>query len=168
MNGGIDPNAQSQTGNLLLAGSIVLCLVILAGFLTYFFYCPCERTPGGWLLGEESDQVISDWSFANDVALCQVQVSGGLPHSVNLNCMASNGRLFLSCAQCQGKTWSSRALAHPEARIRIGHRVYPVTLTRIEDPALLDEAWQARANKTGRGASSPRPEHWWSFEGVSR
>ncbi len=147
----------------------VLAAVALAAFLVYFFYCPCERTPGGWLLGRQFDEPVSDWGFANSVPLCQIQVSRGLwPHSVNLNCMASADTLFLSCASCDGKVWSSAALAHPEARLRIGDRVYPVRVSRVRDPAVLDEAWQARAAKTGRGANSPRQDGWWAFLVESR
>lgn len=152
-------------------GTVLAIVAVLAAgaFALYFFYCPCERTPGGWLLGEEVEAPVSDWSFANDVPLCQVQVDRGLlPHSINLNCMASDGDLYLSCASCEGKVWSTAALEDPEARLRVGETVYPVRLTRVEDPAELDEAWQARARKSGRGEDVPRQEGWWSFRVVSR
>ena len=147
-------------------GLLLLSLVVLAAgaFAVYFFYCPCERTPGGWLLGEEVEEPVRDWSFANQVPLCQIQVSRGiLPHSINLNCMASNGDLYLSCASCEGKVWSTAVLEDPQARLRIGEKVYPVRVTRIEDPAVLDEAWRARAQKAGQGHDAPRQEGWWSF-----
>lgn len=143
----------------------VLVAAALAGLAGYFFYCPCERTPGGWLLGEVEDEPVTDWSFANDVRLCQIQVSRGvLPHSVNLNCMAdAEGRLYLSCASCDGKVWSTAVLNDPRARLRIGEKVYPVEVTRVQDPAELDHAWRARAAKTGAGTGEPRQEGWWSF-----
>lgn len=148
----------------------VLGMAAIGAFAVYFFYCPCERTPGGWLLGESVEEPVTDWSFANDVELCQVQVNRGgfLPHSINLNCMASQGDLYLSCASCQGKGWSTAALAHPDARLRVGDNVYPVRLSRVEDPAVLDEAWRARAQKSGRGLNEPRQDGWWSFRVVSR
>ncbi len=154
------------------AGVVLGILAVLAvgAFVVWFFYCPCERTPGGWLLGEQVEEPVEDWTFANDVPMCQVQVSRGfLPHSINLNCMAtSDGRLFLSCASCDGKVWSTAALENPEARLRLGERVYPVRLTRVQDPDVLDEAWQARARKTGGGLDVPRQEGWWSFRVESR
>lgn len=152
-------------------GSLLTLLVIAAviGFLGYFFYCPCERSPGGYLLGDVVEQPVEDWSFANEVALCQVQVSRGfLPHSINLNCMADQGDLFLSCASCEGKAWSTAALQDPEARLRIGEAVYPVRLRRVEEPVELDRAWQARARKTGQGEGTPREAGWWSFAVTSR
>jgi hypothetical protein len=147
----------------------VLLLGLAAGLTGWFFYCPCERLPGGWLLGETVAEPITDWTFANEAPLCQVQVqSGMLPHSINLNCMSSSGLLYLSCAQCDGKAWSSAALEHPEARLRVGERVYPVTLTRITDDAELDVAWRAREQKLGRDPDRARETGWWSFRVESR
>ncbi len=146
-------------------------LAVLA-FLTWFFYCPCERTSGGYLLGTTPEAPVQDWSFANDkaaVPLCQIQVDAGLlPHSINLNCMADAGELFLSCSGCDGKRWSSAVLDTPEARLRANGTVYPVTVTRVTDPATLDRAWLARATKLGRPTDIPRQEGWWSFRVVSR
>jgi hypothetical protein len=82
--------------------------------------------------------------------------------------MASDGKLYLSCASCDGKAWSTAVLADPEARLRLDDRVYPVRVTRVEDPAVLDEAWRARAEKVGRGLDIPRQEGWWSFRVESR
>jgi len=148
---------------------VALLLLAVAALAAWLFYCPCERMPGGWLLGAEVTEPVDDWSFANDVPLCQIQVRAGiLPHAINLNCMASQGRLFLSCAQCEGKTWSTAALENPGARLRLGDRVYPVTLGRVVDDATLDEAWRARETKLGRDPDRPREAGWWSFEVRSR
>lgn len=151
---------------------LVLAGIAVAGFLTWFFYCPCERTPGGYLLGERASEPVTDWSFANDmntVPLCQIEVNAGLlPHSVNLNCMADNGELYLSCASCEGKRWSTAALKNPNARLRAAGIIYPVTLTRVTDPATLERAWIARAAKRGRPTDTPRQDGWWSFRVVSR
>ena len=38
----------------------VLGSIAVAGGLGYFFYCPCERTPGGWLLDEAVVEPVSD------------------------------------------------------------------------------------------------------------
>ena len=105
----------------------------------------------------------------NEVPLCQIQVDAGLlPHSINLNCMADAGELYLSCASCDGKRWSTAVLANPQARLRAGDTVYPVTVTQVEDPVTLDRAWVARAAKLGRPTDTPRQDGWWSFRVVSR
>ncbi len=162
------PFIRKPRGALLLPVVGVLGAVVVTVAVTYFFYCPCQRFPGGWLLGSEVTEPVSDWSFANQVPLCQIQVGGWLPHSVNLNCMSSRGKLYLSCARCEGKRWSTYALANPSGRIRLSGTVYPVSLTRVENPEVLDEAWRARAEKVGRQPTRPRSEDWWSFSVKSR
>ena len=150
----------------LLAGLLVLaaCAVL------YVNSCPCNRIPGAWLLGTQAEAPVTDWSFANDresAPLCQLQINTWRPHSINANCMADNGQLYVSCSNCAGKYWSQSALTHPAGQIRIAGSVYPVTYTRVTDPAELDLAWNARLNKIAR-EPSPRPDHWWSFKLASR
>lgn len=144
--------------------------LLVAGSAYYLMTCPCERTPGMWLLGEVVQEPVEDWSFANDRAtapLCQLEVHSWRPHSINLNCMAHAGRLYVSCSQCEGKAWSSMALANPEAKVRVAGSLYAVTLRRVVAQEELEQAWLARADKTGR-SGVPRPDHWWSFELVQR
>ncbi len=150
----------------ILIGVVLVAVPLIAA---YSLYCPCEQLPGVYLLGEEVEEPVTDWSFANAVPLCQVQViSGRLPHAVNLNCMSAGGALYLSCMYCKDKVWSNAALANPLARLRVGENVYPVRLARALEPERLDIAWQARATKAGQPTDRPRPEHWWSFAVTSR
>lgn len=161
--------ASRSCGYGLAALLTVLAVLILGALAVQTFYCPCERTPGGWLLGNRATEPVTDWSFANDVPLCQVQVWVGIrPHAINLNCMAADGELFLSCAGCEGKTWSTAALERPEARLRLDGTVYPVTLTRVDDPQTLARAWRARERKLGRPDDTPPQPGWWSFHATYR
>ena len=129
---------------------------------------PCGPIPGGRLSGEESTTAPADWSIANDVAHCAVEVRPDSPRSVTVNCMSWQGRLFVSCSECEPKTWSSYAVEDPRGRIQIGEDLYPVSLTRITDPAELDSVWRARATKVGEENAEPRPSDWWTFELTSR
>jgi hypothetical protein len=147
-----------------------LVAIPLVGASYWALACPCDRTPGLYLRGVEAREPVTNWSFANQVPLCQIQVDAGLlPHALNLNCWANSaGELFLSCATCEGKRWSTAALAHNQARLRLDKTVYPVTLTRVVDEGELDRAWTSRAAKLGAGGNAPRPAGWWSFRVVSR
>jgi hypothetical protein len=156
---------------VLLLVLVTLGVVLFGGASYWAVACPCDRTPGLYLRGTVATAPVADWSFANQVPLCQVQVDAGLlPHALNLNCMASStGELYLSCAGCAGKRWSTAALENNQARLRLNDTVYPVTLTRVMDPAELDRAWSARAAKTGTSNNaSPRDDGWWSFRVTSR
>jgi hypothetical protein len=142
----------------------ILGIAVLAAAFAFWFVCPCARVPGGALSGEVATVPVTDWSFVNGVPLCQLQVNRGIPWSINLNCMSDGGALYVSCSRCAGKVWSQAALDDPQGYLRAGAVVYPVTMTRLVDPAALDVAWSARVRKLGLEPDAPRPDHWWSFE----
>ena len=149
--------------------ALLVVIFVLAATASYAFYCPCERIPGVYLLGDEVAEPVADWIFVNDVRLCQIQVAGELlPHAINLNCMSSGGAAYLSCSYCAGKLWSNAAVDDPLARLRVGGNVYPVRLERLTEPERLDVAWQARSAKLGLPPEQRRPDHWWSFVVTSR
>ena len=118
---------------------------------------------------------------ANQEDLCQLQIWAGIrPHSINLNCMVTpDGALFLSCSVCASKYWAARVEDDEPAVLRLGERVYPVTLNRETDPATMDRAFHARVLKlqytdlatmvTPRPPlDEQRPGHWWTFRVTSR
>jgi len=120
------------------------------------------------LAGEKHSAEVEDWSFVNDVGLCQVEVDAGIAWSINLNCMASAGELFVSCSRCADKTWSQAALRNDQGFVRVADTVYPIRLSRVTAIEDLDRAWAARASKLDRDQTASRPDHWWSFQLTSR
>jgi len=80
-----------------------LLVLVALGAGVFWFVCPCAQMPGGALAGTQSVEPVEDWTFVNDAGLCQLQVDRGVPWSVNLNCMAADGILYVSCARCAGK-----------------------------------------------------------------
>ena len=135
---------------LILGGSAACVLVAgVIGFLIYSSICPCDRTPGGFLFGDSSDGQVNDWSFANNVELCQLQIYAGIrPHSINLNCMATpEGEMYLSCSVCDMKYWAAKVGENERGVMRLDGVVYPVYLNRITEPTEMDRAWQARVTK---------------------
>lgn len=155
-------------------GALVLLLIV--GVAVWTTTCPCDRTPGFMLLGDVQEAPVADWSFVNDVPLCQIQVYAGIiPHAINLNCMATpEGELFLSCSVCDTKYWPSMVGENESGRLRLNDRVYPVVVNRIQDEAILERAWAARVKKLqvhGGGPFNPapppdakRPPNWWTFQ----
>lgn len=165
---------------LLAGGAAALLVVLVAGFMIYSSVCPCDRVPGGFLLGDRVEEPVSDWTFANDVPLCQLQIYAGIrPHSINLNCMSTpQGQLYLSCSVCQQKYWAGHVGANEKAVMRLQGRTYPVVLNRVQDETEMNRAWDARVEKLqvhGGGPYNPipdpdaqRPGHWWTFRVESR
>lgn len=170
--------ATSKNRTVVLAGAAFTALLIITalGFTLYSSICPCERTPGGFLFGEVVTEPVNDWSFANSVPLCQMQIYAGIrPHSINLNCMSTEaGELFLSCSTCSEKYWASKVDSDEPARMRMNGKVYPVVLNRVTTPSAMDAAWKARVGKLQSFGNAPynptpkpaapRPEHWWTFQ----
>ncbi len=173
------PGRRSRTATGILLGLAVVALVAAVGGGYWVAACPCDGVPGFALRGEARSEPVEDWRFANDVPLCQVQINiGWLPHSVNLNCMATpSGDLFLSCSAGATKFWCPRVGADEPGRLRLNGVVYPVFLNRVTDQATLEAAWAARLRKLQNpavqvlqpgGAAPPpdakRPDSWWSFQ----
>jgi hypothetical protein len=161
---------------MVLIGLGALIIVVAGGVGVWTMTCPCNRTPGFILLGDLQTTPVTDWSFVNDIPLCQIQIYAGvIPHAVNLNCMATpEGELFLSCSVCSSKYWASQVGQNEPGRLRLNGRVYPVLLNRVQDEAVLDRAWAARVKKLQVHGEPPynpapppdakRPESWWSFQ----
>ena len=166
--------AGASTRRMKLIVPVAVVGVLAVAFLGWSATCPCERTPGAYLFGTSAEGPIADWTLANEVTLCQIQIRAGIrPHAINLNCMStSSGQLYLSCSQCGAKRWSNAAVENGRARLRLNGTVYPVTVTRVLDPGELDQAWSARVQKLNQldapanpdpPLDAPRPEGWWSF-----
>jgi hypothetical protein len=166
----------SRVPKIAIGVVLVLALVAVAGVAVWTTTCPCNNIPGFMLLGDVHKEPVTDWSFANAVPLCQIQINTGRgPHSINLNCMATpDGQLFLSCSVATRKYWCQQVEQDQPARLRLNGVVYPVVLNRVMDQTTLDQVWAARMKKLevyGGGPYNPkpppdakRPESWWSFQ----
>jgi hypothetical protein len=171
-----EPTRTTNRRRIILLALTALLVVTAGGIAVWTTTCPCNRAPGFMLLGDVQETPVTDWSFVNDVPLCQIQIYAGLiPHAVNLNCMATpEGELFLSCSVCSTKYWASHVGANEPGRLRLNGRVYPVVLNRVQDEAILDRAWAARVKKLQVHGEPPynpapppdakRPDSWWSFQ----
>lgn len=164
---------------ILLGVAATLALVAVVSGIYWAVTCPCATIPGFVLRGDMHEERVTDWSFANDVPLCQIQISlGWRPHSLNLNCMAtSDGDLFLSCSFGARKYWCPRVKTDHPGHLRLDGVLYSVVLNRVTDPVTLDRAWAARVRKLQdprayrmrpSGVPPPpdakRPDSWWTFQ----
>lgn len=165
----------TRTRKILLGLGAFIIVMLVGGVGVWTTTCPCDQTPGFMLLGDVQTTPVTDWGFVNDIPLCQIQMYAGImPHSVNLNCMATpDGQLYLSCGACEGKFWGRHVQENEHGRVRLNGRVYPIVFTKVTDEAELDRAWAARVKKLqvyGEPPFNPtpppdakRPKAWGSF-----
>ena len=123
-----------------------------------------SRAPGAVLFGAEQEFPVDDWTFANQVTLCQIQVNAVVrPHAINLNCFANaDGDLLPQLLELRRQSAGPASRSGTAGRgCGLDRNVYPVHLTRIVDPAELDRAWVARARQApfpgGSPPTRPRP-----------
>ncbi|MYA37224.1 MAG: hypothetical protein F4030_00580 [Gammaproteobacteria bacterium] len=160
-------------------GILILALLALLYWTTLY---PRDRAPGFYLFGSAGDESVENWTFANDVRLCTLQVyaAGWRPHAINLNCMATpEGDLYLSCSVCERKYWASQVGTDSPGRLRLDGVVYPVKVNRVTNQEQMDMSWQARLAKLNSfddddplnprpDPNAVRPDHWWTFRVESR
>src|SRR5690242_17861005 len=65
----------SGSSRKLLLGLAAVIIVLGGGIAVWTSTCPCNRLPGFVLLGGVHQEPVTDWSFVNDVPLCQIQIS---------------------------------------------------------------------------------------------
>ena len=173
------PPVKSGYRKIAVIASGIFLSVVLSVFAGWYLACPCETVPGAVLWGELVEEPVTDWTFANESELCQIQVGGPIiTQALNLNCMATDqGELYLSCTQCAPKRWSKVVADNPDGRIRVNGLVYPVRITQVTEPLEKDRSWNARLQKLvnstvlggGTPIGTPRPsdDQWWTFRVVS-
>jgi hypothetical protein len=133
---------------------------------------PCGPLPGGALSGEAVTEPIGDWAFVDDQGHCQLEVRPAEPYSVTTYCFADGESLYVPAIMGDSKQWTKLAVANPDARIRIGERIYPVTLERLVAPADRRAAAEAGHRHHHGGAEPPADfevkEDRWYFRATSR
>ena len=91
----------------------------------------CGPIPGGSLDGEPA-ALPSDWNavMGGDHTLCEIESRPADPHSIQLDCFAYEGALYVQShrfAQASWwpvKSWATVWIEHPAVRVRIGDALY--------------------------------------------
>ena len=85
-----------------------------------------------------------------------------LPHSVTIWCATVDGDLYIGARDPDTKNWPPWAEESDEVRLKIGERVYPARLVRVEDEALLGRVRDAylRKYELGDGGAMRNVRYW--------
>jgi len=133
--------------------SILLLVVALSAMLAS---CgPLGPVPGGALNGELASEAPSDWSFSNAHKTIQLEVRPSDPYSVNLWCVASNGKLYVGAGQGASSAWARALLEDGRARVRIDTALYAVVAQRVTEPDEIQAYVAALSRKYERSQADP-------------
>ena len=120
--------------------------------------------PGLWQQGELVRTPVEDWSFvrkARSVAL-ETRSPYFIPHSVRVGAIPKGKFLYITSAQYQmdkgypDRLWTSNVFRDPRVRLKIGDKLYEMTMVLVTDRAEAEEVF-------GRN-----PEYWSDEGGQER
>lgn len=100
---------------------------------------PLGPIPGGSLVGGTPVAApVTDWSFAADVAEIELQLASQ-SRSRTTWIIVRDGKAYVPAATGYppGKTWHRAALSDGRAVLRIAGKRYPVTLSKVDDAAVV-------------------------------
>jgi len=150
----------------ILAVAVAALALLFVG--ARFHDGPLGPIPGGPLVaGELVREPIEDWSFAKDVQEIELQLDSER-RSRTVWLLVLENQAFVPCSLGfpPGKSWYRQAALDGRATLRIEGRRHPVTLTRVEDPALGEALRTEAGRKYGR--LPPGESEVWVFQVASR
>ena len=117
--------------------------------------------PGLWLAGDVVSEAVTNWdwvnqygdAFAEDATELETRTWYGIPHSVTVLLVPRGNKLYLqSSAQTfrlnrefpYGKAWWRNVERDPRVRLKIGGKIYEMTVVLVQDRA---EVAQLRGGK---------------------
>jgi hypothetical protein len=145
---------------------LVIALVIGAAYLVAPFKDgPIAFIPGGPLeSGELISQLVADWSFATSLETIEMQLFADDDKSRTTWILVHQGSAFIPCTLGfpPGKGWHFLAVEDGRALVRIEGKRYPVTLAKVEDPAMQEALAAVSAAKYPPAPGSDKGS--WYFE----
>ena len=119
----------------IVAHSLVgaLVVVVLGLVVTKFFDGPLGPLPGGTLRsGEIVAAAVDDWSFVTDIELIELQLVAE-NQSRTVGIVFDDGAAYVSSTPAT--YWQRKVETSADAWLRIQGRRYPITLSRVHEPA---------------------------------
>lgn len=127
---------------------------------------PCVLLPGGALDGTTAPAP-DTWAFTDDVGTVQLETRPADPYSVNLWVIALGEHLYVH-AGANRSAWVEHLEADPDARLRVGDRIYQLTAARVADQAEFDRFADAYERKYGRRPRNERVGEAYLFRLAAR
>jgi hypothetical protein len=145
---------------------IVLALVVVGLGIAWLTRTDPMGPVSGRALTGADEAYPANWDFSDDNYTIAVEVRPDDPHSVTTIAWIHEGSLHIPAMNASEKDWTQYVLDDPRSRLKVGDRVFPAKLVRVEldDPGpYLDSA----AGKYGQMAEAREdgemPEDIWVF-----
>ena len=151
--------------------TVVVALFALLYFGARFHDGPLGPIPGGPLsAGQAVTEPIPDWSFAKDTGEIELQLaSQRQSRTVWFFVLDGKGYVPASLDYPPGKTWHHQAVANGTATLRIDGKLYPVTLTKLDDAIAKQMGDRVRTELSRKYGELPQGERGaWLFQVDSR
>ena len=136
-----------------IAVVVAVALLPLVAFVARFLDGPVGPLLGGPLkAGELQESMISDWSFAADEELIEMELlSQKRSRTTWILVHGRDGFIPCSLTFPPGKSWHHSAVRDGRALLRIRGQRYPVVLERVEDAKLVKDLGYVLRDKYGHG-----------------
>ena len=135
---------------------------------------PKDVKPGLWLSGDVVEELVTDWTFTNDVEEVFIQTKTWylIPHSTTIWCAEMGGDLYIGSygeGEDEKKRWEKNVARNPDARLRIDGKLYDVTVTPVTGARIIGRL-DARYNEKYDmedvfGDDLPK---WWYYRATQR
>ena len=114
---------------------------------------PLGPFSGGALRGSVHDGAAPSWQTVAALETVQLETSPGDPHSVNIWCAESGGRLYIATSLILGadepldRAWVQHVEEDPRVRLRADGVIYLLEAKRVEAEPERTSAWNSLVEK---------------------
>ena len=113
--------------------------------------------PGLWLTGEVVTTPVTNWDFIRQIRdpyrrgsiMLETRTWYGIPHSVNIGVVPRGDKIYVHAHSDEGrlqraqfpfdKAWTANVARDPRVRMKVGGKIYEMTLALITDRAEVAE-----------------------------
>jgi hypothetical protein len=139
--------------------------------------------PGLWLAGEVVHEPVTNWDWVNKVndpirkntIELETRTWYGIPHSVTINIVARGDKLYVQGSERDfrlqktfphSKAWWANVERDPRVRMKIGGKIYEMTLVLIRDRAEVAQLQRGKDPVTKEIGADGKEHvtqvtHWW-------
>ena len=139
--------------------------------------------PGLWLTGEVVTTPVTNWDWVNKIQdpirkntiMLETRTWYGIPHSVTINIIGRGDKLYVQGSERDfrlqkkfpySKAWWANVERDPRVRMKIGGKIYEMTLVLIQDRAEVAQLQRGRDPVTKEIGADGKEHvtqvvHWW-------